>query len=64
LVQPHKDATVLAWAGEDPISLRRDVGNGMITVFTGTPLGSASQGQTPFWKTDFWKKHLTTLVKE
>jgi len=64
LVQPHKEATVLAWAGEDPVSLRREVGKGMITVFTGTPLGSASQGQTPFWKTDFWKKHLTTLVKE
>ena len=63
-IKSHPDSTILAWAGEDPISLRRDSGKGLVTVFTGTPLGAASEGQTPFWETNFWKKHLLTLVKE
>ena len=64
VVRPHPGSTVLAWADEAPVSLRRSVEDGVVTAFIGTPLGSPSGDQTPFWDTDFWRTHLTTLVRE
>ena len=63
-VEPHPESTVLAWAGKTPISLRRNLDRGVVTAFAGTVLGAPEKREASFWKTGFWKEHLTTLVKE
>jgi len=64
VVEPYPESTVLAWAGGVPISLRRVVGKGIVTAFVGTALGTPGKRETPFWKTGFWRNHLTRLVQE
>jgi uncharacterized membrane protein len=48
------DAQILAYAGDHPIAARRVVGKGQVIVFTGTVLGKAENGVTPFWETQTW----------
>jgi hypothetical protein len=63
-VTPHPEATVLAWAGDHPIAFRRSVGKGIVTAFTGTVLGKATKGETPFWQTKYWQALLMKMVTE
>ena len=64
VVERRSGSVVLAWAGKTPVSLRRAAGKGVVTAFVGTVLGTPKRDETPFWKTQFWKDHLNTLVRE
>ncbi len=64
VVEPRPEAETLVWAGDVPLSFRLETDAGVVTAFTGTPLGRSNEGETPFWETGFWHEHLNTLVKE
>ena len=58
---PH--ATVLLWAEDLPLLLKRNVGKGTSLVFVGTPLGEArDETETPFWTWHGWPDTLAKAI--
>ncbi|MHB9132705.1 MAG: LamG domain-containing protein [Armatimonadota bacterium] len=55
-------ATVLAYAGKDPLAAQKKTGNGQVIVFTGTVLGEGTAQAKPFWECASWKTLLTRMV--
>jgi hypothetical protein len=58
------DAFTLAYAGKDPVAARLRSGKGETVLFTGTVLGEAAPGETPFWQCASWRTLLTRLIRE
>ena len=52
--RPVGDASVSVWAGDWPLAVEHDVGNGSVAVFLGTPLGERQDGDAPFWQSESW----------
>jgi uncharacterized membrane protein len=56
-------ATAIAYANKQPVAARWKMDDGLVSVFTGTVLGSQhSAAMPPFWETNSWKDILGQLV--
>jgi len=56
-------ASVLAYAGPNPIAAAKPAGKGRVIVFAGTPLGEETKPLKPFWSCASWPTLLTRMVK-
>jgi hypothetical protein len=54
---------LLAGQNDEPLIVRGKYGNGTVTVFTGTTLGTAPAGTTPFWKSPAWPTILAAVIR-
>ncbi|MBI2190590.1 MAG: hypothetical protein HYU36_01230 [Planctomycetes bacterium] len=62
LVRPKPSASVLAWAGEHPVAVAWQQGQGLVAVFAGTTLGEGDEKHRPFWETQAWPRLLRQLA--
>jgi uncharacterized membrane protein len=51
----EKDTQALAYAGDEPVLAKIDVGRGQVFAFAGTALGEATDGKRAFWQTTAWR---------
>lgn len=56
------EATVLAWAGAEPVAVSGVAGQGRVVVFLGTSLGVGDGQVKPFWETPAWAKLFAEMV--
>ncbi len=62
-VTPKPEATVQLRAGDEPVLLTWQIGNGRVAVFTGTALGRQLDNETPFWQWQHWPTLLAETIK-
>ncbi|MHB9131956.1 MAG: alpha-amylase family protein [Armatimonadota bacterium] len=61
-VHPKPGAKTLLWAGDLPVLYEWTSGKGTASVFTGTTMGEAGKGETPFWQWDGWAAMAVKMV--
>ncbi len=54
---------LLSGTDNEPLLVRGQYGQGSVTAFTGTTLGTAPPGTTPFWKFTAWPTLLAAALK-
>ena len=64
LVEARPGATVLlAGADGEPLLVGGTYGKGRVVVISGTVLGTAGQGQAPFWQSPAWPDTLAAALR-
>lgn len=61
IITPREGGRIVAWAGGEPIALKRKYGKGIVSLMAGTVLGEA-EGYTPFWQTGSWRSLIRRLT--
>jgi len=54
VIAPRQEATVALYAGDQPVLLTSQLGQGRVVVFTGTALGDKRGDELPFWQWRGW----------